>query len=78
MSERAINELRNRMSVQDKVIEHLRTRSELSLHVLSAVLPTTTLSIEAVKQKIEQFRYASAVVNADALEIEKRKLLKAL
>jgi len=78
MSERDINDLRNRISIQEKVIEHLVIRSELSLHLLSIVLPTSGLTSEAIKQKIEQFKYASSAVSIETLEIEKRKLINTI
>lgn len=78
MSEKSINDLRVHISVQDKVIEHLVIRSELSSQLLSTMLSASGLSIEVIKQKIEQFRSSSPVVSDDAVEIEKRKLLQML
>lgn len=78
MSERDINDLRNRIAIQDKVIEHLVVRSELSLQLLSVVLPTSGLTSESVKQKIEQFKCTSSAVSIETLEIEKRKLINAI
>ncbi|QXN65213.1 hypothetical protein [Serratia fonticola] len=75
MSERDINNLQNRISVQEKVIERLIIRSELSLHLLSMILPTSGLTSEALIYKIEQFKYSSPAVSMEALEIEKRKFI---
>lgn len=78
MSERAINELRNQIAAQAEVIEHLLVRSELSLHLLFVVLPKGEFPVDAVKQKIEQFKYDSPSVSPNVLEIEKRKIIKIL
>jgi len=78
MSERDINDLRNRISVQNKVIEHLIIRSELSLHLLSVILPKSGLMREDVKQKVEQFKYTSSEVSIEILEIERRKLINVI
>jgi len=78
MSEKAINELRNQISIQAEVIEHLLVRSELSLHLLSAVLTKSELSVDALKQKLEQFKYDSPSVSPSILEVEKRKFIKSL
>ncbi|KFK95041.1 MULTISPECIES: hypothetical protein [unclassified Serratia (in: enterobacteria)] len=78
MSEKAINELRNKLSIQSEVIEHLLVRSELSLHLISAIIPTSQLGADQIKQKIEQFKYESPHISAEVLEMEKRKLIKSL
>lgn len=78
MSEKTINEILNRITIQDKVIEHLLIRSELSLHLLSTVLPISGLSIDAVKHKIETFNYLSPAVDLETLYFEKRKFINML
>jgi hypothetical protein len=78
MSERDINELRRRMSIQEEVIEHLVVRSELSLHLLSVVLPSSTLPADAIRYQIERFTLESPAINVTVLEMEKHKIIKSL
>ncbi|WP_337262941.1 MULTISPECIES: hypothetical protein [unclassified Serratia (in: enterobacteria)] len=78
MSEKALNELRNNLSRQEEVIEHLLVRSEISLQVLSAVLHKRDIHLDALKLQIEQFKCNSSHVRPDILEIEKRRLIKVL
>ena len=78
MSERDINELRRRLSIQEAVIEHLVVRSELSLHLLSVVLPSSTLPAEAIRYQIEKFTLESPAINVAVLEMEKYKIIKSL
>lgn len=78
MSEREINELSNRMSIQEEVIEHLVVRSELLLHLLSFVLPSSTLPADEIRYQIEQFTLESPAINVAVLEMEKHKIIKSL
>ncbi|OCJ27263.1 hypothetical protein A6U95_28620 [Serratia sp. 14-2641] len=78
MSDRDINELRRRLSIQEAVIEHLVVRSELSLYLLSTVLPSSTLPADAIRCKIEQFTLESPAINKAVLEMEKHKIIKSL